>query len=136
MTLSHPVFPALRMHEDAELAAILGAPVRSRETIREWPLSWTQRIELADGRVYAYKSQLPPLVEPEFYAAAVSDLLPHHLDSGRLGDAATVLVEWIDAPSLADLAGDEAGKVIWARAVVDLMASAGFPPSRRPRLTG
>ena len=42
MTLRHPAFPELLMHEDAELAAILEAPVRSRRTIREWPLSWTR----------------------------------------------------------------------------------------------
>lgn len=129
MTLRHPAFPALLMHEDAELAELLGAPITTRETIREWPLSWTQRLELADGRAYAYKAQVPPLVERDFYAAARSDLLPRHLDSGRLGDCSTVLIEWVDAPSLADLPGTEAERVERARTVVDLIGRIGGGPS-------
>ena len=86
------------------------------------------RIELADGRVYAYKSQSAPLVEPGFYATAVSDLLPHHLDSGRLGSSSTVLIEWVDAPTLADLAGDEADKAERVRTVVDLIGGIGGDP--------
>jgi hypothetical protein len=95
--------PRLAMHDDAELAELLGESVRTRETIREWPLSWTQRIELADGRTFAYKSQLPPLIEPELYASAKSALLPGHRVLGKLLDCSTVLVDWIDAPSLLDL---------------------------------
>lgn len=93
----------LVMLDDAELAAEMGVEVRSRETIREWPLSWTQKVEFADGRRYAYKSQLAPMVEPAFFAACASPLLPAHHALGSYEDCSTLLVEWLDAPSLADL---------------------------------
>lgn len=69
--------------------------------MHEWPLSLVERVELADGRRLAYKSQLPPTVEPAFYPAATSPLLPAHRLLGRLGAAQTMVLDWIDAPLLA-----------------------------------
>src|SRR5262245_44480392 len=88
------------MHPDAELEAVLGASLLSRVTIHEWPLSRVQRLELADGSVLAYKTQLPPSVELAFYDQASSSLLVKHRALGQLGRAQTMVLDWIDAPQL------------------------------------
>lgn len=116
---THPSFTELVAHDDADLARELGAGIAERETIHEWPLSWVQRLRLDDGRVVVYKSQLPPTVEPAFYRAAASPLLPDAQVLGRLGDCSTLVVEWIDAPALGDLVLDEAALVRHARNVVE-----------------
>ncbi|MFO8007050.1 MAG: hypothetical protein R6V05_04860 [Candidatus Brocadiia bacterium] len=64
----------MRLHDDAELAELLGSPVREREVLQQWPLSQVERVETADGPAI-YKCQCGPTVEPEFYAAARSPLL-------------------------------------------------------------
>jgi hypothetical protein len=96
----HPHFPQLMAHDDASLARLLGADVVSRSTIHEWPLSWVQRLSLDDGRVLAYKSQLPPTVEAAFYREATSSLLTGFRELGVLGNCSTMIIDWIDAPSL------------------------------------
>ena len=101
--LTHPHVADLVMADDDRLAESLGEVV-ARETIHWWPLSWVQRLELADGSRYAYKSQLPPTVEPEFYDAARSPLLPRHRRLDRFGDCNTMIVEWLEAPRLDQLA--------------------------------
>ncbi len=65
-----------------------------------------------------YKSQLPPTVEPEFYARAVSPLLPRQRALGALGRCATMVIDWIDAPALSDVAHGEAELVAHGRQVV------------------
>jgi hypothetical protein len=117
--LTHPFFTELVAHDDAELASLLGIGVAERETIHEWPLSWVRKLRLDDGRTVVYKSQLPPTVEAEFYAAATSPLLPRVQVLGRLGDCSTLVVDWIDAPALASRGLDEPGFVEHARRVVE-----------------
>jgi len=98
----------IERHTDEELDELLGAPVVAREQVHGWPLSSVERVRLVDGRTLAYKAQLPPTVEPSFYEAATSPLLPGHQLLGRLGATETMALEWIDAPLLtgaADLAG-------------------------------
>ena len=75
---THPVFADILLHADDELAAALDSDIVERETIHVWPLSCVQRLLLGDGTRLIYKSQLPPTVEPEFYARAASPLLPGH----------------------------------------------------------
>ncbi|TCN44642.1 phosphotransferase family enzyme [Kribbella orskensis] len=99
----HPAFSDIALHTDDELAEALGAPIEERETIHVWPLSCVQRVLLADGSKLVYKAQLPPTVEPEFYQAASSKLLPDHQDLGGLDASRSMTIEWIDAPLLADL---------------------------------
>jgi hypothetical protein len=106
------------MHSDDELAERLGAGIAGRETIHEWPLSCVQRLLLADGRKLIYKSQLPPTVETEFYERASSLLLPGHRLLNRLGDCATMTLEWIDAPLLRDEARSDAELVDHGKQVV------------------
>jgi hypothetical protein len=55
-----PPFFDLHLHDDAELAALLGSPLVERTTLHKWPLSCVQRIRTADGRSRIYKVQAPP----------------------------------------------------------------------------
>jgi hypothetical protein len=102
----HPAFPGLHLHSDEELAEIFGSPVVERSEVHAWPLSTVQRITLGGGRCFAYKSQLPPTVEVEFYDAASSPLLVEHRNLGRLKDSRTMVLGWIEAPLLTDVAED------------------------------
>lgn len=106
---AHEFFADLLIHDDDELAALLGGEIVARELRHEWPLSRLEDVRLRDGRRYAYKAQLPPTVEPEFYAAAHSPLLVPFLDLGREDRTRFLATEWIEAPSLgsAELSDDE-----------------------------
>ena len=81
-------------------------------------MSCVQRLLLGDGKKLIYKSQLPPTVEPEFYERASSPLLPGHQMLEKLGDCATIVFDWIDAPLLRDQARSEAELVDYGRQVV------------------
>ncbi|MFI7020102.1 phosphotransferase family protein [Streptomyces sp. NPDC050164] len=98
--LKHPVFPQLTLHSDGELSQLLGVNVEERETIHAWPLSCVQSVRLKDGTRLAYKAQLPPTVEPEFYTAASSPLLPRHRLLDDMAETRPMVIDWIDAPSL------------------------------------
>jgi hypothetical protein len=104
----HPFFPNILLHTDAELSSLLDSATVERETLHEWPLSCVQRLLLADGTTLVYKSQLPPTVEPQFYEAAVSRLLPGYRRLGKLGGCDILLLDWIDAPLLRTVSQDEA----------------------------
>lgn len=99
---AHPIWPELVVHDDAELGRHLGAPVASRVRVHEWPLTVTDKVTLDDGRSYAYKAQLPPSIEIEFYAAAPGDLVPAHIDFPHMGQnsCGQIATEWIGVPSL------------------------------------
>lgn len=122
---THPFFTRLQTHSDEELSERLGLPITERETIHEWPLSWVQRLRLADGRRLIYKSQLPPTVEPEFYARASSSLLPGHRRLENLGECATMLFDWIDAPLLRDVAESDAALIDHGRRIVGQIGAIG-----------
>ncbi|TDV43723.1 phosphotransferase [Actinophytocola oryzae] len=109
---------ALVLCDDAELGSITGDTVVTRQTVAEWPMSWTQKVMFSSGRTFAYKAMLPPLVESEFYAAGPSPLLPGYHHVGEFNYCANILVEWIDSPSLADLELDEAELLTHATNVV------------------
>ena len=98
----HPLFD-FWLHDDAELGGILGSPVAWRMTLRQWPLSCVQRLQLADGRIYIYKAQLPPTVEPEFYENARSPLLVKAQTIPHDHGPRALLLEDLQAPRLADL---------------------------------
>ena len=111
---AHPYFD-LRLHDDAELAALLDAPLIRRELVQAWPLSSVEKIHLADGRVYIYKAQRAPTVEPAFYAAMAA----HAAQSAVAAEAtrllvgaqtlweeapyACLLLEYVDAPPFAEV---------------------------------
>ena len=116
---AHPVFADLLLHSDDELALALQSAIVERETIHAWPLSCVQRLCLADGTRLIYKSQLPPTVEPTFYARAASPLLPGQRTLGELGRCVTMVLDWIEAPLLRDVAHSAAEFVDHGRRVVD-----------------
>ncbi len=101
--LTHPIFLNILMHSDDELAEALGSGVARRENVHEWPLSCVQMLQLDNGAKLAYKSQLPPTEEADFYERATSKLLPGHRVLGKLGACDTMVIEWIDAPLLSRL---------------------------------
>jgi hypothetical protein len=101
---AHTTFPRLVAPDDAALARALGAAVVHRETVHAWPLSWVERVRLADGRTYACKTQLPPTVEPEFYARARSTLLPAHVQL----TPETIALDWVEAPLLSTVRDPDA----------------------------
>jgi hypothetical protein len=96
----HPVFSSLYLHTGEELEALLQSPVVARTTLHEWPLSCVQLLQLGDGRRLVYKTQLPPTVEPAFYAQATSALLTGHRSLGLLENCSVMLLDWIEAPLL------------------------------------
>ncbi|MBN9388656.1 MAG: phosphotransferase [Chloroflexi bacterium] len=116
---THPVFTDLLLHSDAELESLLDKKILEREMVHAWPLSCVERLRLEDGSQLAYKSQLPPTVETRFYEQASSPLLPGHRYLGRLGDCETMLLDWIEAPLLRDVALTEAELVAHGRRVVE-----------------
>jgi hypothetical protein len=83
----------LLLHTDEELGELLGSPVNQRATLHEWPLSCVQDLRLADGQEWIYKAEAAPTVEPEFYAAARSAVLPHTRLLHRDEDSAILLIE-------------------------------------------
>lgn len=110
----HPYFD-LRLHDDEELGHLLGVPVAARESVTAWPLSSVEKIRLADGRVYIYKAQRAPTVEPAFYAAmaahaaqsaevaAVTRLLVDAQTLWEEGPYACMLLEYVATPPFADV---------------------------------
>ncbi len=116
---AHPFFPDILLHTDAELNSLLDSAIVERETLHEWPLSCVQRLLLADGTTLVYKSQLPPTVEPQFYEAAVSRLLPGYRRLGKLGDCDILLLDWIEAPLLRTVSQDEADLAAHGRRLVE-----------------
>lgn len=106
----HPYFD-LQLHDDAELAEIMGSPIAERITIHEWPLSCVQRIRNAAGQTAIYKVQAPPTVEPDFYQRARSPLL---VDARLLpvdGAPAALLLTDIQSPNLSELPLDDVAKL-------------------------
>jgi hypothetical protein len=114
----HPDFD-LQVHTDAELEAALGEALVERTTVHLWPLSSVERLTTVSGRPFAYKAQREPTVEPEFFAAARTTLLPGgYTLLQRDARQATVLIPWLTAPTLRDEGHDEAALVAQGRELV------------------
>ncbi len=120
----HSLFD-LWLHDDQELAELLGSPVVSRTTIHEWPLSCVQRVVCAAGPAWIYKAQTEPTVEPEFCAQARSPVLaaarvvPH--DHGP----AALLLEDVTAPRLGDQVLDSHDRLATVERVLAQIAQIG-----------
>jgi hypothetical protein len=93
----------LWLHDDAELAAVLGSPITTRTTIHEWQLSCVQRVTCASGETHIYKAQAFPSVEPTFYERARSPLLVKSRILPVASGPAALLLEDVQAPRLCDL---------------------------------
>jgi hypothetical protein len=98
----HPYFDLL-MHNDRELASLLGDDICERSTLHEWPLSCVQRLTTCEGRNVIYKTQFGPTVEPDFYAKARSELLVSAETVYRSDGYVSMLIEYVPNPTLADL---------------------------------
>jgi hypothetical protein len=122
---THPVFTDLLLHSDAELETLLEKKILERETVHAWPLSCVQHLRLEDGVQLAYKSQLPPTVEPRFYEQVKTPLLPDHRLSGKLGNCDTMLLDWIEGPLLRDAGFEEAEFVEQGRRIVEQIGQIG-----------
>lgn len=116
---------SLVLYDNTELESVVGDALVERNTIAEWPMSWTQKVVFASGRTFAYKAMLPPLIESDFYAAGAAPLLPGHRPVGRFGDCANILVEWVHSPSLADLEVDESELLAHSTEVVKQIGAMG-----------
>ena len=113
----------LRLHDDEELAPLVGGRVVERTTLHEWPLSCVQHLRLAGGRRLIYKAQSGPTVESEFYAGAASDLLPRARTVYQTDGYACMLIEFVDAPRLEELGLPEEEVVRIGRLVMGQIAS-------------
>ncbi len=81
----HPYF-ALELLSDDTLFDYLHSPIKTRNTLHEWPLSCVQQITCQNNTTHIYKSQTSPSVEAAVYHAVTAPhLLPatiidnHHL---------------------------------------------------------
>jgi hypothetical protein len=99
----HPDFD-ICLHDDEELACLLGGGLRERTTLHEWPLSCVQRLVRQDGRRLIYKAQSAPSLEPEFYARARSPLLIRAEAVYRSARHACLLLEYVEGSLVRDLA--------------------------------
>jgi hypothetical protein len=124
----HPHFDLL-LHSDEELCALLGAALTERTTLHEWPLSCVQEIKLADGQNWIYKAQSAPTVEPEFYAAAQSPILPGVRILERSQRSACLLIEKIQGKRLDCLSLNENDALRTATELLRRIAAIqGSPP--------
>lgn len=83
----HPYFD-LELLDDATLTMHIDAPIATRHTIHEWPLSCVQRITCHNGAQYIYKSQTSPSVEGQLYRTCTA---PHLLKATVIDDNHLIL---------------------------------------------
>ncbi len=120
----HPYFD-LQLHDDVELAEIIGNPISERITIHEWPLSCVQRIHTAAGQTAIYKVQAPPTVEPDFYQRARSPLLVEARLLPIDGAPAALLLTDIQSPNLSELPLDTVAKLAMVDDILHQIAQIG-----------
>lgn len=131
----HPYFD-LWLHSSAELAHLLGSPVVERQVLQEWPLSCVQRLRLADGQRWIYKSQqTSSSVEAEFYAQARSAWLPGCRRLGAFQGTTYLLFEVIEAPLLEALPLAEADILRHAQRLTAGIAALETQPGQLPVFT-
>jgi hypothetical protein len=124
----HPYFDLL-LHTDEELASLLGEQVTVRVTLHEWPLSCIQRLHLAGGQTFIYKSQCGPTVEAEFYAAARSAILPQARTLYRDPRYTCLLLEDLPGLPLQQMEMDEEAALTLGRSLLQQIAGIqGDPP--------
>ncbi len=118
----------LWLHEDDELAEILGSPITERATIHEWPLSCVQRVRTGDGGRHIYKVQAPPTLEADFYARARSPLLVSARVLEGTGTTVAILMEELESPRLSDVRPVETEAIAIATDLVGQIAKIGGDP--------
>lgn len=93
----------LDLHSTRELEALLGETVVERSQLHSWPFSAVERLTMASGARWIYKTQRTPTFEPDFYARVRSPLLPASRLLTRDATYSTMLFEFVDAPLIRDL---------------------------------
>ena len=91
----HPYFQ-LWLHDDEELSGFLGAEVVERVTLHDWPLSSVERLRLATGATFIYKTQSSPTVEPIFYNSARSPVLVSAKTLDIPGEPAALVLDAVE----------------------------------------
>ncbi len=112
----------LWLHDDEELAPLVGGNILARVTLHEWPLSCVQQVTTTDGRKLIYKTQFGPTVEAEFYTHAVSNLLPSVQTIYQSEGHVCLLGQFIEGPLLETLNLPEEEVVRLGRAVLAQIA--------------
>lgn len=113
----------LLLHSTTELESVVHAEVHERRQVHLWPLSSVEQLTTRDGTRWIYKSQREPSVEAEFYRrVGRSALLPGFEVLTDDPPHATMVFEFVDAPTIADLHLDEPATVAHGRAIVDAVA--------------
>jgi hypothetical protein len=119
--IRHPYFDLL-LHDDLELGALLGSPIRERMTLQEWPLSCVQCVVTEDGRKRIYKAQHRPSVESEFYTKARSSLLISAQTVYQSDRYSVMLLEFLEAPTLGEMKMSESAAVEFGKALLGKIA--------------
>ncbi|MEZ4713656.1 MAG: phosphotransferase [Caldilineaceae bacterium] len=126
---AHPYFDLL-LHDNAELATMLGEPIAARETLHEWPLSCVQQLTLASGRTLIYKAQFGPTREPAFYATARSPLLIQAQTVWRQGEHVCMVMEKAPGQPLhSGLLTEEQAVALGQQLIGQIQKMKGDPPA-------
>lgn len=95
----HPYFD-LELLDDDVLHRYLPAPIITRNTVHEWPLSCVQHLRCQDGSQYIYKSQAhPPSIEAAVYRV---NSAPHLLSATIINDTQLILPFVANSPLTRD----------------------------------
>lgn len=89
-------FWRIQVYEDDELAKILKGEILSRKKLHHWPLSYVEKIVMADGRSMVYKAQhAAASVENRFYAKACAPFLLQPVFSAQEDGWAALILPYI-----------------------------------------
>ena len=98
----------LWLHDDGELADMLGMDVVSRQTVQEWPLSAVERVTFDDGTSRIYKAFRNLPTETEFYRRVRSRHIPEVYYNHSEGERHWLLLEDVPGEHPASLNWEEA----------------------------
>ena len=113
----------MELHSTDSIQEAIGRGVISRTTIHQWQLSVVQKLVFDDQSIYAYKANLPPSVENEFYRRSNTDLLPEHIQLPQVASTQGLLLKWIHFPAISDLTLEQIDLCSLCELVVDRLGS-------------
>jgi Predicted aminoglycoside phosphotransferase len=111
-------FLNIAIHDDGELESILRGKIAAREKLHHWPLSYVEKVTMADGRTLVYKSQnADSSVEREFYArekVKESPFITEIIYAETLEGCDVMIMPYLENPPLdvTDISGEEFDKII------------------------
>ena len=113
----------MELHSTDSIQEAIGRGVISRTTIHQWQLSVVQKLVFDDQSIYAYKANLPPSVENDFYRRSNTDLLPEHIQLPQVASTQGLLLKWIHFPAISDLTLEQIDLCSLCELVVDRLGS-------------